>query len=129
MYSTYRAAKTGQSPIQDTTATEIWFSENGMIAFATTLDWNGVKALYAGFSKTTCLNLGKVKDVTSKKSMVQVPFDQYVSNSSHACKVTVHMHTHAQIFASHTHHHHKAVARHIQGSVQDKILHGQVVHV
>ena len=71
MYSTYSTAKTGQPPIQGTTATYSWFHENGVIAFATTLDWNGVKGLHTGFSKSTCHNLGKVKDVIPKKeSMV-----------------------------------------------------------
>ena len=129
MYSTYSAAKTGQSPIQNNIATRIWFSETGLIAFATTLDWNGVKALYAGFSKATCQNLGKVKNVIPKKeSMVQIPFHKYVSNSSHACKVIVHMHTHAQSFALHIHLR-TIITMHIQGSVQDKTLHRQVVHV
>ena len=93
IHCTYSAIKTGKQPIQGTTATHIWFYEKDLIAFATTLDWTGVEALYAGFSKSTCHYFGKVKDVIPKKeSMVtaQGLFDQYVSNNSRACKVTVH---------------------------------------
>ena len=92
-------------PIEDTTATHIWFHEKGLLLPCTTLDWTGVKGLYSGFTKSTCHYFGKVKDVIPKKesmvtaqkgeSMVtaQGLFDQYVSNSSRACKVTVHAYT------------------------------------
>lgn len=75
-----------QSPLEDYSQhTHTWYSSHGLLAFATSLDWDGVQHLNSDFSHETCHHFGKVKDVLSQESSVMAQgrgggwFRKYVS--------------------------------------------------
>ena len=65
--------------------THTWYSTHGLVAFATSLDWDGVQRLNSDFSRDTCHHFGKAKDVLRQETSVVAQgqgggwFHKYVS--------------------------------------------------
>lgn len=99
-------------PIEDQHQhTHTWYSMQGLVAFATSLDWEGVRNLNSEFSKDTCHHFGKAKDVLTQGSSVVAQegrenwFHEYVScrqivKSSTHCLHTVHSSPNPSDYAS-----------------------------